>query len=126
MNTSDNDKEMELLLRKKMLEYLKLYIKRQEEKTKQEAGKPDIYDKIKVFMDRDAYEYLLRIRESKPNVADKILKYLIYALINGLVHPPIDKISIEYLERKIEGKTGKIYIKRRGELKSFDQVLRED
>jgi DNA-binding TFAR19-related protein (PDSD5 family) len=126
MKSTSDDKEMEMLLRRKMINYLKYYMKKREEKSREPSEKQDIYQKIKVFLEKDAYEYLIYLKDNKKGVADTILKYLIYMLINGLVAPPIDKHSIEYLERRIEGRTGQIYIKRRGELKAFDEFLRED
>lgn len=126
MKSPSDDKEMEMLLRRKMINYLKYYMKKREEKSREPSEKQDIYQKIKVFLEKDAYEYLIYLKDNKKGVADTILKYLIYMLINGLVAPPIDKLSIEYLERRIEGRTGQIYIKRRGELKAFDEFLRED
>lgn len=126
MTTMNLDDKIELIKRRKMLEMMRRQILKQirEAKIKEAKKQEDVYEKIRPLMTEEGYRYLIKLRKIKKNIADKIFNYLIIGLLNGLVELPIDEITVEYLERKIEGRTGRILIERRGELKSLDEVFR--
>ncbi len=113
-----------MIMRRKMLQYLKQQLLRQVKAL--EKKEEDIYAKIKPLFTEKAYKYLMELRNTKRSVADKIVKYIVLGLYYGAIQYPVDEIVVEYLERKIEGKTGQIYVERRGELKGLDDVLKSD
>lgn len=117
-------KDIELIKRRKILELMKQQIRKQIREAMKKDKREDIYEKIKPLMTEKGYDYLIRLRESKKNVADKIIQYIAYGLMYGLIPIPIDEITVEYLERRIEGRTGKILVERRGELKSLEDIFK--
>jgi DNA-binding TFAR19-related protein (PDSD5 family) len=122
---SGMDDEIEYIKRKKLVEYMRRFLERQAEKL--ESGKDvDIYEKVRPLFDEDAYSYLLSMRKVKPGVADKVLKNILFLLLNGLADIPVNKLALEVLERKVEGYKGKIYVERRGELKEFGKALSDE
>jgi|Deesub1362A_J573_1020465.scaffolds.fasta_scaffold00012_222 DNA-binding TFAR19-related protein (PDSD5 family) len=119
------DDEIEFIKRKKMVEYMQRILERQMKSV--EAGeKEDIYEKVKPLFTPDGFNYLISIRDKNPGLADKILKNLLFLLINGLASVPVDKLSVEILEKKLSGYKGKIYVEKKGELKEFGEALKED
>jgi DNA-binding TFAR19-related protein (PDSD5 family) len=117
------DSDLELIKKRKMLEMMKRQLLAQA-RAREGRREEDIYSKLKPLMTGEAYNYLIKLRESKRWVADRIVQYLVYGLVNGLIPTPIDEIVVEYLERKIEGRSGKILVERRGELKSLEDIFR--
>ena len=125
--SEDRDKDLEFLKRKKLLKYYREYLKKQlENVSKGKEEKEDVYLKIKQIFEEDAYQKLLSIRREKPQTADIILKNILYLLMNGLLDIPVDYTVVEYLRRKIEGESGKIYVYKKGKLKEFGETLKED
>jgi len=119
-----DDKDLEMIKRKKLLKYYKEYIKNQLKKVEEKSDE-DAYEKVKPIFTQDAYKWLLKIRSTKKSTADKILKNILFLVLNGLADIPIEYDVVEYLRRKIEGESGKIYVYRRGELKEFGDTLRD-
>jgi len=119
------DDEIEFIKRKKMVEYMQRILERQMKSVEAEE-KEDIYEKVKPLFTPDAFSYLIGIRENNPGLADKVLKNLLFLLINGLASIPVDKLSVEILEKKLSGYKGKIYVEKKGELKEFGEALKED
>ena len=119
------DDEIEFIKRKKMVEYMQRILERQM-KSVEESEKEDIYEKVKPLFTPEAYNYLLSIRKSNSGLADKVLKNLLFLLINGLANIPVDKLSVEILEKKLSGYKGKIYVEKKGELKEFGETLKEE
>jgi len=123
----EKDKELEFIKRKKLLRYYREYLKKQlEEVSKKDKDKGNIYLKVRQFFEEDAYNKLIEIRNRKPEVADTILKNILYMILNGLVGIPVDYVTVEYIRRKIEGESGKIYVYKKGELKEFGEALKDE
>jgi len=123
----EKDKELEFIKRKKLLKYYREYLRKQlEEVSKKDEDKGDIYLKVRQFFEEDAYNKLIEIRNRKPEVADNILKNILYLVLNGFVAIPVDYVTVEYIRRKIEGESGKIYVYKKGELKEFGEALKEE
>lgn len=120
---TENSKDIEMIMRRKMIQYLRQQLLKQIRETEKKT-KEDIYVRIKPLLKNEAYKYLINLKNTKKNVADKIVRYIISGLYYGMIQYPVDKIVIEFLERKIEGRSGQIYIQRRGELKDLDKVLK--
>lgn len=121
---SNESKDIELIKRRKMLELMKQQIKRQIQEAMKKNRREDVYDKIKPLMTSKGYEYLIKLKKSKKSVADKIIQYIAYGLMYGIIPVPIDEITVEYLERRIEGRTGRILVERKGELKSLEDIFK--
>lgn len=116
--------ELDLIMRKKMLEYMSKLVEKKEEPDR--ASKVGaFFEKIKPLLTPEAYGYLLSINKSKPDIGLKVASILVYLAANGLIDLPIDKLTVEVVEKKLEGYTGKIYIKRGGELKELGDILKE-
>lgn len=123
----EKDKELEFIKRKKLLRYYREYLKKQlEEVSRKDEDRGDIYLKVRQFFEEDAYNKLIDIRNRKPEVADTILKNILYMILNGLVGIPVDYVTVEYIRRKIEGESGKIYVYKKGELKEFGEALKDE
>lgn len=120
---TENSKDIEMIMRRKMIQYLRQQLLKQIRETEKKSEE-DIYVKIKPLLKNEAYKYLINLKNTKKNVADKIVRYIISGIYYGMIEYPVDKIVIEFLERKIEGRTGQIYIQRRGELRDLDKVLK--
>jgi len=125
MVKESDDKDLEMIKRKKLLKYYKEYIKSQLKKV-EEKGDEDVYEKVRPIFTEDAYKWLLKIKSTKRSTADEILKNILFLVLNGLVDIPIEYDVVEYLRRKVEGESGKIYVYRRGELKEFSETLRDN
>ncbi len=119
------DDEIEYIKRKKMIEYMRRFLEqKQTESSKSEEE--DIYEKIKPIFAQDAYEYLILLKKSKPDTALKIINAVVYLALNGLISIPIDKLTVEVLEKKAEGYKGKIYVERKGKIVDFSEALKKD
>lgn len=119
------DDEIEYIKRKKMVEYMRRYFESLSKKEVKEKG-VDLYEKIRPFLKDRAFRYLMYLRKTKPALADKIVKYIIISILNGLLDYPIDELTIEVMEKKLEGYKGRIYVEKRGEFKEFGESLKED
>jgi len=120
------DKDLEMIKRRKLLKYYREYLASQLKKVEEsKKADEDVYIKVKPLFKEDAYNWLINIRKNKPAVADEILKAILYLVLNGMAGIPIEYELVELLRRKIEGESGKIYVYRRGEMKEFGDILRE-
>lgn len=119
------DDEIEYIKRKKMIEYMKKILE-QKKAEASESDKEDIYEKIRPIFVQDAYEYLILLRKNKPDTALKIINTIVYLVLNGLIGIPVDKRTIEILERKAEGYKGRIYVERKGKFMDFGDALRRE
>ena len=63
----------------------------------------------------DAFQYLLKIKSSKPNTYTQITQEIITAIRYGAIRTVVPLLVIKRLERDIEGVEPTIRIKRRGE-----------
>ncbi len=125
--SDEYDEELERITRRKMIEYMREYMRRLEERDK--AGRErveDIFEKAKFLFKSDAFQYLLSIRKRNPDIAFKVLNTIVYLIARGLLAYPVDALTVEVIEKKLEGYKGRIYIERRGELKEFGESLREE
>ena len=118
------DKELEKIMRRKMLEYMRR-IERQrkleEEKKRLRERREQI---IKEVLTDNAYAYLLSLREKSRDLSEQIENVILYLVINGLISRKLEKIDLMYIERKLRGETGKIYIKTKEGTFSFEDFLR--
>ena len=119
---SEDSKEIEMIMRRKMIQYMKNQLMKQLREA--EKKHRDIYDEIKIVLTDDAYKYLIHLKNTKKKIADNIVKCIVTGLYYGMLQYPIDKLLIEYLERKLEGRTGQIYVERRGETKGLEDIFR--
>jgi len=124
MGSSPDD--IELIKKRKMLQLMKQQILRQLKEAEKKQAKGDIYLKLKPFLTEEAFNYLMKMRREKRATADEVVKNIVYGLLSGVLPAPVDEITVEYIERKVEGRTGRILVQRRGELKSLGEVLREE
>lgn len=119
------DDEIEYIKRKKMIEYMRKALEHKKTEVS-EPDKEDIYEKVKPIFAHDAYEYLISLKKSKPDIALKIINTIVYLGLNGLINIPVDKLTIEVLERKAEGYKGRIYVERKGKFVDFGDALRKE
>lgn len=118
------DKELEKIMQRKMMEYMERLRKTQEQT--QEERREDILEKIRPLLTQDAYNHLKKIRDRDPRLGGEMIKILIELLYLGYIRTPIDYVVVERLRRKLTGETGRIYVYRRGELKNLGEALTGD
>ena len=123
--SGDMEDEIEYIKRKKMVEYMRRILESQA-KAVEEGKEEDIYEKVRSIFTTDGYNYLLKIKKTNQDLADNILRNLLLLIMNGLTSIPVDKLTVEVLERKLSGYRGKIYVEKKGELKEFSDILKDE
>jgi len=115
--------DIEYLKRKKFIEYMNRILKAQEE-AKSKGEKPDILDRLRGFLSPDAYDYLNRLKNGNYTHFEKVLRTLVYLMLNGYIDVPVKKDDILVLDKKLSGYKGKIYVEKRGELREFSEAFK--
>ena len=118
------DDDIEYIKRKKFIEYMNRLMKAQEATKKTEER--DILEKLRGFLSPEAYMYLTNLRNRNKSHFDRVIKALVYMMLNGYVSIPVKKDDVIVVDRKLGGYKGKIYVERRGELKEFSEAFKED
>ncbi len=119
------DKELEKIMQRKMMEYMER-LRRMQEQGSEKERREDILEKIRPLLTSDAYNHLKKIRSGNPRLGEEMIKILIELLYLGYLRTPIDYVVVERLRRKLTGETGKIYVYRKGELKDLGDALTGD
>ncbi len=130
---SDQD-ELEKIKQRKLRQILKRAEQMQSTKTKMEEETKERAAEVKKarmqilsrILEPDANKYLTRLRDSKPEIAQRIENIIISLFLQKqLIY--VSKVQIRALERRLEGVEPSIMVKRRGKkMKSLSDAIRKE
>ncbi len=121
------DKDLELLIKRKMLELQKQALLKEEKK--KEGAKRNPWDIVKPYLTKSGEEMLSRAKSQYPRVAEYVVRELAKLVLTGRLREKLDAediYAIFYnLGFPIRVET-RIVVKRKGRVKSISELLKEE
>lgn len=111
----DTDEELERIRRRKLQALLEERRRREETQRAAEEKAQRRQRLIQAIFEPDALAYLERLRHSKPALATRIEDIAIYLFLRRQLVYKITKEGVIMVQRRLEGVSPRIMVKRRGE-----------
>jgi DNA-binding TFAR19-related protein (PDSD5 family) len=121
----EDERELEMIRRKKMAKLLQEEKKLQQEKEREEKAGAERKKILQKFLADDAKVYLDTLRESNASIAKRIEDIIMYLIIYRGIRQRFTQLEVRYIERQIKGEEPKIRVHRNGETSDFGAYVRE-
>ena len=119
------ERELDLILKRKMERYLKKMTRgKGEEKSKEEER-----ERRELILSRiltpEALSHLEEIKRTKPEIGKRIEEAILALFFKGTIVRRVTLRDLAYVERRLSGRRGEIRIESKGELLSFRDFIKK-
>lgn len=122
---TDDDTELAMIRRKKMVERMAREKKMQESREQKEKVGTEHENLLKRFLEPDALTYLEGLKKHEPAIGNRIQEIILHLIVYRGLRQTVTQLDVRYIERQIKGEGPKIRVQRDGETSDFGAYVRD-